>query len=199
METQKETELFFLRSSRFLALFIPFPVSLLRTRFRSILPEFLTDQTTCASEMLERTPSENFCQKGPAVGGGTPGAGDTCPCRHWGWRHAPSLPPAASVGGGMPLPATCRQWGWRHGPPAASGGGGMAPALPPAASGGGGMLPAAATHARPLRAKPHAGDANGGRGCRQWPRRQGARVACPGGAATHSWSFLTKNFGGGPF
>jgi hypothetical protein len=59
--------------------------------------EFFTDQTTCASEMLERTPSENFCQKGPAVGGGTPGAGDTCP-----------LPPG-------PLPAgPCRRWHRRH-------------------------------------------------------------------------------------
>jgi hypothetical protein len=142
----------------------------------------LTDQTTCPSEMLKRTPSENFCQKGPAVGGGTPGAGDTCPCRHWGWRHAPSchlppvwlaacpsLPPAACVGGGMAhLPPvavaawpTCRQWGWRHA--------------------------ACRRHARP----PPPRQAT----CRRCQRRQGLAGNGPGGKG----SFLTKIFGGGPF
>jgi hypothetical protein len=59
--------------------------------------EFLTHQTTCASEMLEKTTCENFCQKGPPVGGGTPWPGDT-------WH----VPPG-------PLPADpCRRWHRRH-------------------------------------------------------------------------------------
>jgi hypothetical protein len=81
----------------------------------SFFIEFLTDQTTCASELLKKTPSEKFCQKGPAVGGGTPAAGNTWhlpplaspagPCRRWHRRHV--RPPSSRVtwpngGGGMP-------------------------------------------------------------------------------------------------
>jgi hypothetical protein len=44
-------------------------------------PEFLTHQTTSTSERLEKTPSENYCQKGPPVSGGTPGQATRGTCR----------------------------------------------------------------------------------------------------------------------
>jgi hypothetical protein len=43
--------------------------------------EFLTHQTTCASEMLEKTTCENFGQKGPPAGGGTFGQATRGTCR----------------------------------------------------------------------------------------------------------------------
>jgi hypothetical protein len=45
------------------------------------LREFLTHQTTCTSEMLEKTTCENYCQKEPPVGGGTPGQATRGTCR----------------------------------------------------------------------------------------------------------------------
>jgi hypothetical protein len=48
--------------------------------------ELLTHQTTCASEMLEKTTCENFCQKGPPAGGGTSGQATRGMC-HLGQRR----------------------------------------------------------------------------------------------------------------
>jgi hypothetical protein len=111
----------------------------------SDIGEFLTHQTTCASEMVEKTPCEIFCQTGPAVGGGTLGPGDTWhvppgplpagPCRRWQlacvaacrhthWRQAACRHPHwRQVAGQGP----CRQ-GRGH---AATPTGGRAGAMPP--------------------------------------------------------------------
>jgi hypothetical protein len=43
--------------------------------------EFLTHETTCASEMLEKTTCEIFCQKRPPTSGGTPGQATRGTCR----------------------------------------------------------------------------------------------------------------------
>jgi hypothetical protein len=95
--------------------------------------EFLTHETTCASEMLEKTTCENFCQKNGTLARrhvrGTP-------CRHHHWRH-PGMPPsplaagwhaAITIGGRVHaifilftctccMTSPCRQRGWRQGRP----------------------------------------------------------------------------------
>jgi hypothetical protein len=58
-----------------------------RQRFPMAGAEFLTHQTTCTSEMLEKTPSENYCQKGPPVSGGTPRQATRGTCRLGHRRH----------------------------------------------------------------------------------------------------------------
>jgi hypothetical protein len=58
------------------------------------LPEFLTHETNCASEMLEKTTCEIFCQKRPPTSGGTRGT-----CRLGQCRQAP----AAVAIAGRPL------------------------------------------------------------------------------------------------
>jgi hypothetical protein len=89
----------------------------------------LTHETTCASEMLEKTTGENFCQKRPPTSGGTPGQATRGPVpagpyRRCRYRHVVSVrstSPAANGNGGMLSPrlaccrhVTCRQWQWRH-------------------------------------------------------------------------------------
>jgi hypothetical protein len=46
--------------------------------------DFLTHHTTCASEMLEKTTCEIFCQKEPPAGGGTFGQATRGQRRHGG-------------------------------------------------------------------------------------------------------------------
>jgi hypothetical protein len=52
--------------------------------------EFLTHETTCASEMLEKTTCEIFCQKRPPMSGGTPGQATRDTCRRCHCRQAPA-------------------------------------------------------------------------------------------------------------
>jgi mTERF domain-containing protein len=53
-------------------------------QLNSYLLEFLTHETTCASEMLEKTTCEIFCQKRPPMSGGT--LGQATQRRHPGMR-----------------------------------------------------------------------------------------------------------------
>jgi hypothetical protein len=50
----------------------------------------LTHETTRASEMLEKTTCEIFCQKGPPTDGGTPGQATRGTCRLGQCRQAPA-------------------------------------------------------------------------------------------------------------
>jgi hypothetical protein len=50
----------------------------------------LKHETTCASEILEKTTCEKFCQKGPPTSGGTPGQATRGTCRLDQWRQAPA-------------------------------------------------------------------------------------------------------------
>jgi hypothetical protein len=65
--------------------------------------EFLTYETTCASEMLEKTTSEIFCQKGPPTSGGTPQPATRGTCRLGQCRQAPAA--VAVAGTSVPVPA----------------------------------------------------------------------------------------------
>jgi hypothetical protein len=103
--------------------------------------EFLTHETTCASEMLEKTTCENFCQKRPPTSGGTPGQATRAawasagrplpplplaacdgrrwrgtPCRHHHWRH-PGMGYSFYSLTLASSTSPCRQRGWRQGPP----------------------------------------------------------------------------------
>jgi hypothetical protein len=78
---------------------------------------------------------------------------------------------------------------------AANGDGGMVTWPQGAATGDGGMV----TWPSALNGDLRAGNGNGGRVCRHWPRRHVPRVAWPGGAATRRRSFLTNFFAGGLF
>jgi hypothetical protein len=131
----------------------------------------LTHQTTSASEMLEKTTCEIFCQKGPPVGGGTPGPGGTCPCRrshrrHVAWRggRGPcgSMPPPPLAAGSMP-------------PPPLAAGPTLSCSMPPPH-----CMPPPSLAAGPTR--PNGFERRWT--CRQWQRRQGPahvpRVAWPG-------------------
>jgi hypothetical protein len=152
--------------------------------------------------MLEKTPCENFCQKGPAVGGGTPGPGDTWhvspgplpagPCRRWHRRHVAwrggswhAWQHAATPIGGRQHAATPPGGRWQ------GRGHGRAGAMPPP------PLAAATSPGRTEADVPAMPTA--ARACRHWPRRHVQCVAWPGGAATHSRSILTKIFAGGLF
>jgi hypothetical protein len=79
--------------------------------------EFLTHETTCASEMLEKTTCENFCQKRPPTSGGTPGQATRGTCRLGHCRQAPA---AVAIGGtlaqvrGHTIAAPCRHHHWRQ-------------------------------------------------------------------------------------
>jgi hypothetical protein len=153
--------------------------------------EFLTHQTTSASEMLEKTTCEIFCQKGPPVGGGTPGPGGTCPCRrshrrHVAWRggRGPcgSMPPPPMAASSMP-------------PPPLAAGPTLSCSMPPPHAHAATLirhlmhmppLSLAAGPSRHSHSPPHAYAATliGGRAhpsaCRHWPRRHVPRVAWPG-------------------
>jgi hypothetical protein len=63
--------------------------------------EFLTHETTCASEMLEKTTYENFCQKRPPAAWASAGRPlPPSPCRHWHWRQVrPRRHAAIGIGG----------------------------------------------------------------------------------------------------
>jgi hypothetical protein len=157
--------------------------------------EFLTHQTTCASEMLEKTTCENFCQKRPPAA--------------WASAGKP-LPPFASPACGLAwrqrATSACRHAHWRHV---------LLPPLPLAACPLATNLPPCPLAARPLAATPIGGMSllhrlteGDGRvpalplaagACRQRPRRHVPRVAWPRGAATRRGSFLTKIFAGGLF
>jgi hypothetical protein len=90
--------------------------------------EFLTKQTTCASVLAKRTTSENHCQKGPALSGGTPGQAARGTCRHCHRRQGGAAYTIAgmwlgrlAVGGGGPCrlhhsrqAAEVAPAGWRH-------------------------------------------------------------------------------------
>jgi hypothetical protein len=159
--------------------------------FSGSIMEFLTYETTCASEMLEKTTCEIFCQKRPPTSGGT--AGRPLPplplparsLRSAGWALPPSSLPARSRVPPMVMAAWCAT------SPAANGDGGMWCATSPAANGDGGMWCATCDVYRMPR-------------CRQWQRRQGPAGTGLGGTCHVSpgqgWgSFLTKNFAGGLF
>jgi hypothetical protein len=62
--------------------------------------EFLTYETTCTNEMAERTTSENYCQKRPALSGGRPGQAARGTCRHCQTRqeHAANAKPGMEAG-----------------------------------------------------------------------------------------------------
>jgi hypothetical protein len=62
------------------------------------ITEFLTHETTCASEMLEKTTCENFCQKRPPTSGGTPGQATRGTCRLGQCRQAPAAVAVAVAG-----------------------------------------------------------------------------------------------------
>jgi hypothetical protein len=66
---------------------------------RAVCSEFLTHETTCLSEMLEKTTYENFCQKRPPTSGGTPGQATRGTCRLGQGRQAPA---AVAVAGMRP-------------------------------------------------------------------------------------------------
>jgi hypothetical protein len=147
--------------------------------------EFLTHQTTSPSEMLEKTTCEIFYQKGPPVGGGTPGPGGTCPCRRSHRRHVAMWQHAATPIGGrahlvfsMPPPHAHAATLIRH-----------LMHMPP-------LSLAAGPTGRMASDMPAMATAAGV--CRHWPRRHVPRVAWPGGAATRRgfdkkfrrWSFL---------
>jgi hypothetical protein len=163
------------------------------------MSEFLTHETTCASEMPEKTTCEKFCQKRPPTSGGTPSQATRGTCRLGQWRQAPA---AVAVG-----PACAATSPAANGTsPAANGGGGMVlpPHLPPMVMaawcchltcrhGDGGMVPpmvmaAWCCHLTSVYRMP---------GCRQWQRRQGCHLARD--AATRRGSFSTKIFAGGLF
>jgi hypothetical protein len=59
--------------------------------------EFLTHQTTCASEMLEKTTCEIFCQKGTPAGGGTFGQATRGTCRLGQRRHGGATIPKSGT------------------------------------------------------------------------------------------------------
>jgi hypothetical protein len=92
-------------------------------------------------------------------------------------------------------PATCRQWHWRHAACRCH----VPSHLRPAASGIGGMLPASKPRMPCLQARPHAGDANGGRGLPAMA--QAARATCRlGRGCRHPQHVLfDKIFGRGSF
>jgi hypothetical protein len=88
----------------------------------------LTHETTCASEMLEKTTCKNFCQKRPPTSGGTPGQATRGTCRLGQCRQAPAavaiggtlaqvrrgstmLPPPLAAGD---VAAPCRHHHWRQ-------------------------------------------------------------------------------------
>jgi hypothetical protein len=96
--------------------------------------EFLTHETTCASEMLEKTTCEKFCQKRPPMSGGTPGQATRGTCRLGQCRQASAavavagtsvsvrrrlaalahVGPAAIPGSGMMTWHSCRLTRRRH-------------------------------------------------------------------------------------
>jgi hypothetical protein len=57
---------------------------------------WITHETTCASEMLEKTTYKKFCQKRPPTSGGTPGQATRGTCRLGQCRQAPA---AVAIGG----------------------------------------------------------------------------------------------------
>jgi hypothetical protein len=79
--------------------------------------EFLTHQTTCASEMLEKTTCEIFYQKRPPVDGGTPGQATRGTCRLGQCRQAPAAVRIAGMWPGLEAAShasACRHAHWRH-------------------------------------------------------------------------------------
>jgi hypothetical protein len=70
--------------------------------------EFLTHETTCPSEMLEKTTCEIFCQKRPPTSGGTPGQATRGTCRLGQCRQAP----AAVAVAGTYVSVRRRSAGW---------------------------------------------------------------------------------------
>jgi hypothetical protein len=59
--------------------------------------EFLTNQTTCASVLSKRTTSQNYCQKRPALSGGTPGQAARGTCRLGQSRQGGAATPRAGM------------------------------------------------------------------------------------------------------
>jgi hypothetical protein len=158
--------------------------------------EFLTHETTCASEMLERPPANFFFKKDPLR--------VAAPLAR---RHVAR---AAWASAGRPLPPLPLAAPW-HAIDAGDVAHHAAVAI------GGTLacdihfthlhllydvtLPATRMAAGPTRPTgdyvPATVTAAGA--CRRWPRLHVPRVAWPGGAATRRGSFLTKNFAGGLF
>jgi hypothetical protein len=85
-----------------------------------IVPEFLTEETTCANVMSERTTSQNHCQKRPLRSGGTPRQATRGTCRLGQCRQGGAAIPISGRSGchsaGGPcrhLPPTPVAAGWR--------------------------------------------------------------------------------------
>jgi hypothetical protein len=148
--------------------------------------------------MLEKTPSENFCQKGPAVGGGTRGRRHVAPAAV-GIAGRP-LPPLASPACGL---AWRRRGGRQH---AATPTGGRWQGRGHAATPIGGRGPCRHPHWRQvlghvtrLNGGGRAGDANGGRGLPAMPTAAGATCRLPRGCRHPQLVLFDKIFRRGFF